>query len=137
MPEPWTGIGRHSTAPACRRKGGAEVGLNPTGHARPGTKRHLVTDARGTPLGAVLSGADRNDSLLLALTLDAVPGLRTRHRGRPRRRPAKLHADKGYDHHRCRQKCRARGIVPRIARRGIESNARMGRHRWVIARSFA
>ncbi|MDJ0391700.1 transposase, partial [Roseomonas sp. E05] len=58
-------------------------------------------------------------------------------RGRPRRRPAKLHADKGHDHRRCRQEGRARGIVPRIARRGIESSARLGRHRWVIERSFA
>lgn len=85
----------------------------------------------------VLSGANRNDSLMLAATLDAVPGVRAWHRGRPRRRPAKLHADKGYDHRRCRQECRARGIVPRIARRGIESSARLGRHRWVIERSFA
>jgi len=80
--------------------------------------------------------------MMLAPTLDAVPGLRSGRRGRPRRRPGKLHADKAYDHRRCRCECRARGIVPRIARRGIErreieSSTRLGRHRWVVERTFA
>ena len=99
--------------------------------------RHLVTDARGTPLGLTLSGANRHDSRMLASTLDAVPGVRTGRRGRPRRRPRKLHADKAYDHRRCRAECRERGIVPRIARRGIESGERLGRHRWVVERTLA
>lgn len=30
-----------------------------------------------------------------------------------------------------------RGIVHRIARRGIESKERLGRHRWVVERTFA
>jgi IS5 family transposase len=75
--------------------------------------------------------------MMLALTLDAVPGIRSGRRGRPRHRPSKLHADKAYDHRRCRRECRARGIVPRIARRGIESSTRLGRHRWVVERTFA
>ena len=94
-------------------------------------------DARGTPLGLTLSGANEHDSTRLAVTLDAVPGVRTGRRGRPRRRPDKLHADKAYDHRRCRRECRARGIVPRIARRGVESSARLGRHRWVVERTLA
>jgi hypothetical protein len=32
---------------------------------------------------------------------------------------------------------RRRGITPRIARRGIESSQRLGRHRWVIERAIA
>jgi IS5 family transposase len=75
--------------------------------------------------------------MMLAPTLDAVPGLRSGRRGRPRCRPGKLHADKGYDHRRCRRECRDRGITPRIARRGIESSAHLGRHRWVVERTFA
>ncbi|MBB5765737.1 hypothetical protein HNR01_005397 [Methylorubrum rhodesianum] len=42
-----------------------------------------------------LTGANCHDSHMLAGTLDAVPGVRTGRRGRPRRRPVKLHADKG------------------------------------------
>ncbi|WP_115359387.1 IS5 family transposase [Roseomonas mucosa] len=124
-----------ATVPA--KRGGAETGPNPTDRGKPGTKRHLVTDARGTPLGLTLSGANRHDSMMLASTLDAVPRIRIGHRGRPRQRPGKLHADKAYDHRRCRRECRARGITPRIARRGIESSARLGRHRWVVERTFA
>jgi transposase len=119
-----------------REKGGAAVGPNPTDRGKPGTKRHLVTDARGTPLGVTLSGANRHDSTRLAPTLDAVPPVRGRP-GRPRRRPDKLHADKAYDHRRNRRECRERGITPRIARRGIESSERLGRHRWVVERTLA
>ncbi|CAO4163545.1 Transposase DDE domain-containing protein [Methylorubrum populi] len=100
---------------------------------KPGTKRHLVTDARGTPLGFRLSGANRHDSPMMAQTLDAIPPPRN---GR-RRRPDKLHADKAYDAKVRRQECRARGIVPRIARKGIESRERLGRHRWVVERTHA
>ncbi len=57
--------------------------------------------------------------------------------GRPRKRPAKLHADKGYDYPEKRRALRQRGITPRIARRGVESSERLGRHRWVVERSLA
>jgi IS5 family transposase len=45
--------------------------------------------------------------------------------------------DKGYDYPRCRQVLRRRGIRPRIARRGVESSERLGRHRWRVERSLA
>ncbi|WP_409566547.1 transposase [Methylobacterium sp. E-065] len=83
-----------------RRKRGSA-----TGPGKPGTKHHLVTDARGTPLGFGLSGADRHDSVMMAPTLDAIPALRNGRRGRPRHRPDKLHADKAYD-----AKPRRRGV---------------------------
>ena len=38
-----------------------KIGPNPTDRGRPGTKRHLLVDARGTPLGFELSGANRHD----------------------------------------------------------------------------
>jgi transposase len=69
--------------------------------------------------------------------LDAIPPVHTSRPGRPRRRPDKLHADKGYDYRKCRDACRRRGIQHRIARRGIESTERLGRYRWVIERTLA
>jgi transposase len=32
---------------------------------------------------------------------------------------------------------RSRGIIPRIARRGIESSERLGRYRWVVERTLS
>jgi transposase len=57
--------------------------------------------------------------------------------GRPRGRPQKLHADKAYDIPRCRRYLRRRGIGCRIARQGIESSERLGRHRRVVERTLA
>jgi IS5 family transposase len=48
-----------------------------------------------------------------------------------------MHADKGYDHRFCRAECRRRGIIPRIARRGIEDSTRLGRHRSKVERTLA
>lgn len=83
-----------------------------------------------------LSAANVHDSQMLEATVDAVPPIQ-RPRGRPRQRPVKLHADKAYDSRISRQRLRRRSIVPRIARRGIESSARLGRYRWVVERSLA
>lgn len=77
-----------------------------------------------------------HDSVPFEELLDAVPPVGGK-RGRPRRRPKKLDADKAYDHRRCRNACLRRRIKSRIARRGIETSQRLGRHRWVIERSFA
>jgi transposase len=117
-------------------KGGECVGPNPTDRGKPGTKRHVLVDANGIPLVLLLSAANVHDSRLFEPLLDAVPPIR-QCRGRPRKRPGKLHADKGYDHGRCRRACRKRAIVPRIARRGIDSSERLGRHRWVVECTLA
>jgi IS5 family transposase len=86
-----------------------------------------------------LSAANTHDCMLLEVVVDAVPPIKgPRGRpGRPRRRPAKLHLDKGYDYPRCRRALRRRGITPRIARRGIEPRDKLGRHRYVVERSLA
>jgi len=51
--------------------------------------------------------------------------------------PGQAAGDKGYDYPRCRRALRTRGICPRIARRGVESSQRLGRHRYVVERSLA
>ncbi len=57
--------------------------------------------------------------------------------GRPRRRPERLLADRGYDHDKYRRLLRARGITPVIARRQSEHGSGLGRERWVVERTFA
>jgi transposase len=73
---------------------------------------------------------------MLEPMLDTVATIK-QPRGRPRRRPHKFHADKAYDSRAARLACRARGIIPRIARKGIESKERLGRVRWVVERTFS
>jgi transposase len=119
------------------QKGGDGTGRNPTDRGKAGTKYHLVVDRNGIPLAVQLSAANAHDSTQLVLLVDAIPpiiGPRGKP-GRPRKRPAKLHADKGYDYPSLRRALRARGITPRIARRGIDSSERLGRHRWVVERT--
>ena len=83
-----------------RAKRGDHVGANPVDRGKPGSKLHLATDAGGTPLALLLSGANVNDSLLFEVLIDEVPPVRTP-AGRRRCRPERVYADKGYDHRRC------------------------------------
>jgi transposase len=68
--------------------------------------------------------------------VDAVPLIRTP-TGRRRKRPDKLHGDKAYDLPRCRRFLHRRRIKVRIARKGIDTSTRLGRHRWVVERTLA
>ncbi len=97
---------------------------------KPGSKRHIAVDVRGTPLGVLTGRALQHDSRMLAPVLDAIPPGRSGRRGRLRQRPDKLHADKGYDYRRYRRECRTRGIQPRIAHSGMESSQRLSLNRF-------
>ena len=99
----------------------------------------MAVDRNGIPLAVYLSAANAHDSKLLVPLVDAIPsiiGPRGKPR-RPRKRPAKLHADKAYDSSDLRRSLRARSITPRIARRGVDSGERLGRYRWVVERTFS
>lgn len=58
-------------------------------------------------------------------------------RGRPRRKPRALFANRGYDHDACRRLLRARGIAPRIAHRGAAYRSVLVQRRWGVERGFA
>lgn len=120
-------------------KGGESTGPNPTDRGKPGTKYHLLCDRNGLPLHALISGANTHDSKLFEPLLQTNPAVRGRRGrpGRPRRRPEKVHADKGYDYPRCRRYLHRRGIKVRIARRGIEDKSKLGRVRWVVERTIS
>jgi transposase len=96
----------------------------------------VIVDRRGTPLALRLTGANRHDSAVFEELVDAIRPVR-RPRGRPRKRPVKLHADKAYDIPRCRRALHRRRIKVRIARKGVESSQKLGRHRWVVERTLA
>jgi transposase len=118
-------------------RGGSNTGPNPTDRGKSGTKHHILVDREGLPLTALQSGANIHDSVMFEEVVDAVKPIKGAGRGRPRKRPEKLHADKAYDSKRCRGALGKRGIKVRIARKGIESSERLGRYRWVVERTIS
>ena len=96
----------------------------------------MITEGHGIPLAVSLTGGNRNDITELLPLIDAVPPVRGR-RGRPRRRPAELFADRAYDFDKYRKIVRCKGIRPRIARRGTPHGSGLGVYRWVIERTIA
>jgi IS5 family transposase len=81
----------------------------------------------------VVTAANVNDTVMFQAVVEDIPPVRTP-AGRRRTRPAKVYADKGYDSRANRAYLRRRGIKAQIARRGIESSTRLGRHRWKVER---
>src|SRR5213595_2240713 len=97
-------------------KGGSETGPSPVDRGRRGSKHHLLVEGSGIPLAWTLTGGNRNDITQLIPLLERVPAVRGRV-GRPRKRPDRLSADRGYDHDKYRRQLWRRGIKPEIARR--------------------
>lgn len=117
-------------------RGGDHVGPSLVDRRRPGSKHHVIVDRQGTPLAVSLTGGNRHDVTQLIPLLDAIPrigGLR----GRPRNRPKRMFADRGYDFDKYRRLLWKRGIKPLIARRGVDHGSGLGKTRWVVERTFA
>jgi transposase len=118
------------------QKGGSETGPSPVDRGRSGSKHHLLVDEGGLPLAWSLTGGNRNDVTQLIPLLERVPAVAGLP-GRPRRRPERLLADRGYDHDKYRELVRELGITPVIARRKTANGSGLGRYRWVVERTFA
>jgi hypothetical protein len=116
-----------SFAPA--KKGGAKVGLTKKGK---GTKWMLVVDGNGGPLGFHLDSATRAEVRLAEQTLQTVRVAQVR--GRPKQRPRKLVADRGYDSSAFRAALRRWGIRMCIPAKRRPKRWRPKRGRPVVAR---
>ena len=88
------------------------------------------------PLLATHTGANRNDVTQLLPLVDGIGPVAGK-RGRPRQRPDRVIADRGYDHDKYRRALWARGVKPIIARRRTAHGSGLGRWRWVVERTFA
>jgi hypothetical protein len=110
---------------------GELTGPNPVDRGKPGSKINVLCDRAGVPLTCLISAANTHDSQLMVPLLDSLAPIPGR-RGLPRHRPGKLHADKAYDQPALRAEIRRRGIAVRIARKGVDSSQRLGRHRWIV-----
>jgi transposase len=105
----------------------------------------VLVDGAGTPLGAYLDAASPAEVTLLEKTLATVAVRHAGKPGRPRTRPARLIADRGYDSNALRAALARRGIEPIIPARRNHSKAthqdgrklRRYRRRWIVERTFA
>ena len=115
-----------------------KTGRNPTDRGKPGTKRSLIVDGSGGPLGVVIDGATVPGTKLLDATIEAI--VPERPEPTPNQ-PQHLCFDKGYDNPTGRQPpwiIRTR----RIFGVGEEKAAPCGHEtrkprRWVLQRTLA
>jgi transposase len=88
----------------------------------------------------LVAPGNRHDRVHALATLDAVPSLRFRRRGRENR-PTSLLADRGYDADWLRDALHERGIKPLIPHKQKRGTGRIrdaqARHRWPIERTNA
>jgi putative transposase len=94
---------------------GAKTGPNPTDRGKSGTKRHILTDQRGTPLSAFITGANVHDMKAIFETLDGIVVQRPPNRPY---HPQHLYLDKGYDFPEIETGVVDRRYVPHIRHRG-------------------
>ena len=93
---------------------GKKTGKNPTDRGKIGSKRSILVEGRGVPIGFKLAGANVNDCKLTFQTIDSVPIKRPR---TPIRRRQHFHADKGYDQKKIRTRLKLRCYISHIAKR--------------------
>ncbi|MBV7337540.1 IS5 family transposase [Chloroflexi bacterium TSY] len=119
--------------------GGEKTGPNPTDRAKQGTKRSLLTDGAGIPLGIEIEGANRNDMKMVDQTLASIPIERPEPTAEA---PQHLCLDKGYDYDEVRETVAQWGYTAHIRSRGEEqidkaSIPNYRSRRWVVERTFS
>ena len=120
--------------------GGTATGPNPTDRAKCGTKRHLLIDGQGAPLGLHLSSANRHDMKGLAKLLST--GLIVPRPKPTRRKRQHLCLDKAYDYEEIDQLVARLGYVAHIKRRGHDDQPGIGEpiyppRRWKVERTIS
>lgn len=101
-----------------------------------GSKHHVLTDARGVPIVARTTQANRHDINELLPLVNAVPWIG----GKPGARRCRfdtLYADRAYDSEPDRDALRAIGVRPMIPRRRSASGSGLGVRRWVVERTLS
>ena len=123
------------------KKGGFAVGPTKSGK---GTKWMVVVDGQGIPLGSTLASASPSEVKLAEKTLERVKVPRNG-RGRPKKRPLQLIADKGYDSDPLRKRLKELKVDPIVPHRRnrkrpkVQDGRKLKRYRrrWIIERTFA
>jgi putative transposase len=115
------------------------VGKNPTDRGKNGSKKSLIVEEHGGPLGAVVTAANVNDHLVLEATIEAIVVERPRPTAA---QPQHLCLDAGYDNPTGHRVAQERGYTPHIRPIGEEKKryrrTRAQRpRRWVVERTLA
>ncbi len=118
---------------------GGKTGKNPTDRAKSGTKRSLLTEANGVPVGMAVAGANVNDFKLVRETVESIPTKRPRP---SLHRPQNLCLDKGYDYDEVHDLAGEFWFTAHIRSRGeeaqlIKRRARFKARRWVVERTHS
>lgn len=119
--------------------GGEKTGPNPTDRAKKGTKRSLLTEAAGIPIGLAVDGANRNDHKMARETLESIPVKRPTPTAT---KPQGLCLDKAYDCDEARALTEEFQFTPHIRSRGEEAqkrkkSRRFKARRWVVERGHS
>jgi putative transposase len=119
--------------------GGERTGRNPTDRGKPGTKRSLLTEANGVPVGLAVEGANRHDKKLVEATLESIPVERPEPSAE---KPRGMCMDKGYDYDDPRDLVREFGFTAHVRARGEEAKelkreAGSKARRWVVERTHS
>ena len=97
----------------------------------------MIVDGQGTPLAVEHTGANVHDSEMAIALVDRIPNIKQR-RGRPRKHPDEVLADRAYDaEEKIRQPLRRRRVTPLIAKRNTEHGSGLGKYRYVVEAAFA
>ena len=115
------------------------MGKNPTDRGKNGTKKSLLVDGGGGPLGVVIAAANVNDHLLLRETIEAIVAERPEP---TEEAPQHLCLDADYDNPCSREVAAAAKYTPHIApkRKEERGGGRRKGHRprrWVVERTLA
>ena len=99
------------------------TGANPTDRAKSGTKRSMIVDGKGVPLGITVDAANRHDMKMTKTTLQSI----VVHRSEPTASRAKQHMcmDKGYDYPEVYELLEEYGYTIHIRLRGEHSCKRI------------
>jgi transposase len=116
--------------------GGEGTGPSPVDRGKPGTKRHVITDANGIPLAGSVTPANRNDVTEMAPLVNTLPEVAGKV-GHPRRKPDAQQGDLAYDSEPHPQGLRGMGIEPILPEKGIDDEAGLGETRWPVERTLS
>ena len=119
-----------------RRGRGKKTGPNPTDRRRAGSKHHLLTDAQGVPLTAILTPANTNDITQLLPLVEGVPPVGGKV-GHPQRKPKLVQGDRAYDSNAHRRALADQRIRTQLARRYTKHGSGLGVTRWVVERTIS